>query len=218
MKRAREPECMSLSRHSRSIALLAMLAASLSRSGRVQAQEVFRNTITGEDLKIMETSQPEGRDTEAVKQFLETGVNPYTEVEELPAERRGNLSGRRAPAATAISAKARSVPASTTPIGPIRRTRPTRVCSRRSSAARNGMMGPHNDLQLDEMLRLMAWIRHLYTGPLDDADWLTPEQKSDVQAIQAESRSSERVTVTSRGSDRVQDIRKVIRRTWRDVR
>jgi cytochrome c-L len=22
----------------------------------------------------------------------------------------------------------------------------------------------------------MAWIRHLYTGPVEDAPWLTPEQ------------------------------------------
>jgi cytochrome c-L len=23
----------------------------------------------------------------------------------------------------------------------------------------------------------MAWVRHLYTGPTDEAEWLTPEQK-----------------------------------------
>ena len=38
-------------------------------------------------------------------------------------------------------------------------------------------MGPHNDLQLDEILRAMAWIRHLYTGDVAEAEWLTPEQK-----------------------------------------
>ncbi len=27
------------------------------------------------------------------------------------------------------------------------------------------------------MLLIMAWIRHIYTGPAADADWLTPEQK-----------------------------------------
>ncbi len=38
-------------------------------------------------------------------------------------------------------------------------------------------MGPHNDLPLDEILKAMAWIRHLYTGDVAEADWLTPEQK-----------------------------------------
>ena len=40
-----------------------------------------------------------------------------------------------------------------------------------------GQMGPHSDLQLNEILLIMAWIRHLYHGPIDDAAWLTPEQK-----------------------------------------
>ena len=39
------------------------------------------------------------------------------------------------------------------------------------------MMGPHNDLPLDETLQIIAWIRHIYTGPVEDADWLSPEQK-----------------------------------------
>jgi len=38
-------------------------------------------------------------------------------------------------------------------------------------------MGPHSDLQLNEILLIMAWIRHMYTGPVADADWLTDEQK-----------------------------------------
>ena len=33
--------------------------------------------------------------------------------------------------------------------------------------ARKAMMGPHNDLQLNETLLIMAWIRHLYTGPVE---------------------------------------------------
>ena len=41
-----------------------------------------------------------------------------------------------------------------------------------------GMMGPHNDLQLNELLLAMAWIRHLYTGPVKGAKWLTEEQKA----------------------------------------
>ena len=39
------------------------------------ALEPFRHTITGDVLDI-ETAPKEGRDLEAVKQFLATGVNP----------------------------------------------------------------------------------------------------------------------------------------------
>jgi cytochrome c-L len=40
------------------------------------------------------------------------------------------------------------------------------------------MMGPHNeDLNPDEALQVIAWIRHLYTGPAQDAVWLNDEQK-----------------------------------------
>ena len=40
------------------------------------------------------------------------------------------------------------------------------------------MMGPHNEnLTPDEILQTIAWIRHLYTGPKQDAVWLNDEQK-----------------------------------------
>lgn len=55
-----------------------------------------------------------------------------------------------------------------------------------------GMMGPHGShLQLDEMLLMMAWIRHLYTGDVADADWLTEEQKKTFQAFDAEKHTAE---------------------------
>ncbi len=58
---------------------VAVIAGTFFASPVVSAEE-FRNTISGEDLKVLETAAPEGRDTEAVKRFLETGVNAYTEV------------------------------------------------------------------------------------------------------------------------------------------
>jgi len=39
-------------------------------------------------------------------------------------------------------------------------------------------MGPHNDLHLDDTLKLMAWIRHLYTGDVKEAEWLDDAQKA----------------------------------------
>ena len=49
-------------------------------AGAVAQGLTFYHTITGEDLKIPESTNPEGRDTEGVKKFLEAGINPYNEV------------------------------------------------------------------------------------------------------------------------------------------
>lgn len=51
-------------------------------------------------------------------------------------------------------------------------------------------MGPMwGSLTLDEMLRTMAWVRHLYTGDPADATWLTDEQKADFTPFQPKSSS-----------------------------
>ena len=38
----------------------------------------FHNTVTGETLNF-DDAVPEGKDTEGVKKFMQTGVNPYNE-------------------------------------------------------------------------------------------------------------------------------------------
>ena len=39
-------------------------------------------------------------------------------------------------------------------------------------------MGPqYGHLNLDEMLKVMAWTRHLFTGDPSEAVWLTREQR-----------------------------------------
>ena len=49
------------------------------------ALEPFQHTITGETLDLS-TAPQEGRDTEAVRRFLETGVNLYNEVADALAK------------------------------------------------------------------------------------------------------------------------------------
>ena len=40
------------------------------------------------------------------------------------------------------------------------------------------MMGPHNgDLTLDQFMQVIAWVRHLYKDPVNQAFWLTDAQK-----------------------------------------
>ncbi len=40
-------------------------------------------------------------------------------------------------------------------------------------------MGPHYmDLTLDQMLEVIAWVRHLYKDDVKDAPWLSDAQKA----------------------------------------
>ena len=153
------------------------------------ALEPFRHTITGDTLDL-DTAPKEGRDTEAVKKFLETGSNPYNENKTcLPAGEEiyltacsgchGHLAeGKVGPG---LNDDYWTYPKNTTDKGLFETI----------FGGGQGMMGPHNDLQLNETLLVMAWIRHLYTGPAEDAPWLTAEQQKAFQPYKAPAHGEE---------------------------
>lgn len=154
---------------------LALGLTTLATSGAIAA-EVFRHTITGEELKVMELSPPEGRDTPAVKRFLDDGTNLYIENKScLPKGEEAYLvacsgchghvgEGKVGPG---LNDNYWTYPKNVTDKGLFETI----------FGGAQGMMGPHSDLQLDETLKLIAWIRHLYTGDVAAAEWLTPEQQ-----------------------------------------
>ncbi|MGU3662991.1 cytochrome c(L), periplasmic [Methylobacterium sp. A49B] len=167
------------------LALIASLGiAALAYGGAVLAQPQagpqtgiqFHNTITGE---VMDTSEgkPGGRDTKAVQTFFQTGKNVY--IDDKSCLRNGEslfltscsgchghlAEGKVGPG---LNDNYWTYPANTEDVG---------LFSTLWGGA-NGMMGPHNeDLNPDEMLQVIAWIRHLYTGPVKDAAWLSDDQK-----------------------------------------
>ncbi len=160
----------------RLIVLAAILAVRLGTPIAAQAQDTFRHTITGEDLKIMETSEPKGRDTEAVRSFLSTGVNPYTEVKNcLPKGEEAYLVA--CSGCHGHLGEGKVGPGLNDAYWTYPKNKTDKGLFETIYGGANGMMGPHNDLELDEILALMAWIRHLYTGSIEEADWLTPAQK-----------------------------------------
>lgn len=165
---------MKLLSASRSTSITLILAASMLAPAA--AQEVFRHTITGEDLKVLETSLPTGRDSEAVRTFLNTGVNPYTEVKR-------HLSKGEQTFLSACSGchghfgEGKIGPGLNDAYWTYPKNKTDKGLFETIFGGAQGMMGPHHDLELDEILSVMAWVRHLYTGPTEEADWLTPEQK-----------------------------------------
>lgn len=155
---------------------LAFCALAVS-APEARAQEVFRNTVTGEVLDIDGIAPKEGRDTPAVKQFLKTGVDPYVEVqgclpkgEEVYLESCSGCHGHigEGKVGPGLNDSYWTYPKNTTDKG----------LFETAFGGANGMMGPHGqDIELDNMLKLIAWIRHMQKDDVKDAEWLTPEQK-----------------------------------------
>lgn len=155
-----------------------VIAATALLAHAALGAEVFRHTITGEELKIMDEAPAEGRDTQAVKRFLEDGTNLYIENTScLPKGEEAYLvacsgchghvgEGKVGPG---LNDNYWTYPKNTTDKGLFETI----------FGGAQGMMGPHGShLQLDETLKLIAWIRHLYTGEPGTAEWLTPEQQA----------------------------------------
>ncbi|MEA1834412.1 cytochrome c(L), periplasmic [Methylobacterium durans] len=154
------------------------LAALAQPSAGPQTGIVFRNTVTGETLDIGQGKEG-GRDTDAVKTFLQTGKNPY--IDDKSCLRNGEslfatscsgchghlAEGKLGPG---LNDNYWTYPANTEDTGLFATI----------FGGANGMMGPHNEnLNPDEILQVVTWIRHLYTGPVRDAVWLNDEQKKD---------------------------------------
>jgi cytochrome c-L len=141
----------------------------------VAEQLTLVHTITGEPLDLGRAN-PEGKDTPAVKEFLQTGHDPYIEVkscmpkaEELFLVACSGCHGHvgEGKIGPGLNDNYWTYPKNTTDKGLFETI----------YGGAQGMMGPHWDLQLNEILLIMAWIRHFYTGPVADAEWLTDEQK-----------------------------------------
>jgi cytochrome c-L len=139
-------------------------------------QLTFQHTITGETLDLNKAPQ-EGRDTPAVQQFLATGHDPYIEVaaclpkgEELFLVACSGCHGHvgEGKLGPGLNDNYWTYPKNVTDKGLFETI----------FAGAQGMMGPHWDLQLDEIMLIIAWIRHFYHGPIEDAVWLTPEQQA----------------------------------------
>lgn len=166
-------------------ATIAALALGMSAQSAFP-QQVFQNTITGETIDVEGEAPQEGRDTPAVKKFMQSGVNPYTEVlgclpkgEEIYLESCSGCHGHIAEGKVGpgLNDGYWTYPKNLTDKGLFETI----------FGGAAGMMGPHGqDLELDNMLKLMAWIRHLQKDDVKGVEWLTPEQQKNFKPFDIE--------------------------------
>jgi cytochrome c-L len=160
------------------VVMRVLLGAMLGFGGAwaAHAALTFSNTITGEVLDLSQAPE-DGRDTDAVKTFLDTGTNPYNENPSCLAKGEelflGVCSGchghvGEGKIGPGLNDNYWTYPKNETDKG---------LFETVFGGAR-GQMGPmYGALRLDEMLLTMAWVRHLYDGKPSEATWLSEEQR-----------------------------------------
>ena len=140
------------------------------------ASPQFYNTVDGTPLDF-DLAMDEGRDTEAVRTFFDTGVNIYNEDpdvlpegEDLFASMCSGCHGHygEGKIGPGLNDDYWTYPRNAEDVG---------LFSTMFGGA-TGQMGPMwGSLTLDEMLKVMAWVRHLYTGEPSTATWLEEDKR-----------------------------------------
>ena len=164
-----------------SVSRLALLiAAGVVATGTTAAalgSITFYSTTEGTPLNL-EDAPEEGRDTEAVTEFLNTGVNIYNENPEA-LEAGEELFNGMCSGCHGHLGEGKIGPGLNDDYWTYDVNNTDEGLFATIFGGARGQMGPMwGALTLDEMLRTMAWVRHLYTGPAESATWLTPEQQA----------------------------------------
>lgn len=147
---------------------LALLALGLS--GTAAAEITFRHAITGETLDF--SFGKEGGDTEAFKKFKETGKNPYN-GDAAAIEKGHSLYLTACSGCHGHNAEGKLGPGLADDYWTYPRNAMDVGLFETLWGGAQGMMGPQNtNLNADEMLQVMAWLRSVYTGDPKKADWL----------------------------------------------
>ncbi|SEN13098.1 cytochrome cL apoprotein [Paracoccus alcaliphilus] len=155
--------------------VLAGIMAGLTATAAV-AQPQFYHAVEGTPLNFDDALE-EGRDTEAVQEFMETGMNPYNEdPEHLPEGE--SLFNTMCSGCHGHYAEGKIGPGLNDDFWSYQQGLTDEGLFSIVFGGTTGQMGPmYGSLTLDEMLLVMSWVRHLYTGEASTASWLTPEQR-----------------------------------------
>ncbi len=138
------------------------------------AVEVFRHTITGE---LLDLSLAKGADTGAVKEFKETGKNPYNGDPEA-IKKGGDLYLSACSGCHGHDAEGKLGPGLADDYWTYPKNATDKGLFETLYEGAQGMMGPQRgNLSIDEMLLIMSWMRNVYQGDPHKAEWLTPEEQ-----------------------------------------
>jgi len=159
------------------VGVMAIVCALIAGTGNAFSQQSFTNTATGEPLDVAGTARRGGRNTPAVKMFMKTGVDPYVEAvgclplgEQMFVENCSGCHGR--------IGEGKIGPSLNDAIWIYPKNKTDKGIFETIFGGAKGLMGPHGqDIELDDLLKLIAWVRHLQKDDIKDAEWLTPAQK-----------------------------------------
>lgn len=179
---SREENIVTKSKRNASILVGGALAGLFALAAIAQTSAItFRNVITGEVLNFSD-ALPEGRDTEGVKKFMESGRNPYNE--DISCLKQGEQTflsacsgchghlgeGKIGPG---LNDSYWTYPQNETDEG---------LFSTIFGGAQASMGPQYVNLSLDDMLKVMAWVRHLFKEDPAKAVWLNADQKKKFKA------------------------------------
>jgi cytochrome c-L len=147
------------------LVLGAVLAATAA-----QAELVFRHAVTGETLSFEYGKA--GGDTDAFKKFKETGKNPYNGDKDA-VEKGHSLYLTACSGCHGHEAEGKLGPGLADDYWTYPRGLTDVGLFEILWGGAQGMMGPQStNLNADEMLHIMAWLRSLYKGDPAKAEWL----------------------------------------------
>ncbi len=150
----------------------AALLLAIAGISTAQADITLRNAITGEVLDL--SFAKKGGNTDIFKQFMQNGKNPYNGNEE--AVKKGeSLYMTGCSGCHGHEAEGKLGPGLADDYWTYPRGLSDQGLFEILFGGANGMMGPqYVNFSTDELLHIMAFIRHIYKGDPKKAEWLKP--------------------------------------------
>lgn len=134
------------------------------------ADITLRHALTGAELDM--SFAKKGGDTEAFKQFMKTGKNPYN-TDEKAIKEGESLYMTGCSGCHGHEAEGKLGPGLADDYWTYPRNATDQGLFEVLFGGANGMMGPqYVNFNTDEMLHIMAWIRSIYKGNPKKAKWL----------------------------------------------
>jgi cytochrome c-L len=136
----------------------------------------LRTTVEGTPIDLAD-SLPTERNTPGVRKFLQSGVDPY--IDDASCLRLGqSLFLSDCSGCHGEVGEGKIGPGLNDNYWTYPRNQQDQGIFETIFGGARAMMGPHSqDLTLDQLLQVIAWVRYLYKDPVEQADWLNDDQK-----------------------------------------